>query len=157
MITWRVSYLRIELIIKKLEQIKHNISIIRNNLPQRAEEFEKLGLVKDGIYKRVEYSIELVIDICSIINRDLRLGIPNSESDIIDNLVKHEIITPELKDKIRGMKAFRNVIVHRYGRIDDIIAYDMLNENLSDFNDFEKEITNIIKKERNRVAEKENQ
>ncbi len=146
MIMFEVSSLRVDIIIQKLEQIFENISLIRNNLPDNYSEFESLGLVKDGIYKRLEYSIELVIEICSIINADLKLGLPNGESEIISNLVNKKIINSDLEDTIRGMKGFRNILVHRYGKIDDQISYSLLKQHLDDFETFRIEILNYLKK-----------
>ena len=79
-------------------------------------------MVKDGIYKRMEFSIESIIDILSIINSDLRLSIPEDEEDFIENLGRNGILTQNMVDKVRRMKGFRNIIVHRYGRIDDLLA-----------------------------------
>ena len=90
------------------------------NLPQSFEEFSKLGLVKDGIYKRMEFAIENIIDITSIINSDLRLGTPESEESFVEILVDQGILTQNLAEKTRRMKGFRNIIVHRYGASDNV-------------------------------------
>jgi len=62
--------------------IKAKLKIIEENLPNNVNEFKALGLVKDGIYKKIEASIQEVISICSIINSDLKLGIPSNRDDI---------------------------------------------------------------------------
>ena len=67
--------LRIELIRSKMADIDESVSLVEANLPPSFEDFSELGLVKDGIYKRMEFSIESIIDILSIINSDLRLSI----------------------------------------------------------------------------------
>ena len=77
--------------------------------------------------------IENIIDICAIINSDLELGIPGSEEDIIDNLLENKILTPENAQRIRKMKGFRNFIVHRYGSMDDQIAFENIHEGIHDF------------------------
>ena len=128
--------LRIELIRSKMAGIEESLSLIEANLPPSFEEFSDLGLVKDGIYKRMEFSIESIIDILSIINSDLRLSIPEAEEDFIENLGRNGILTQSMVDKVRRMKGFRNIIVHRYGRIDDLLAYKILTENLQDFDEF---------------------
>lgn len=51
------------------------MDLVLNHLPSQFEEFSQLGLVKDGIYKRVEFAIENVWEICSIINSDIEEGI----------------------------------------------------------------------------------
>ena len=47
-------------------------------------------------------------------------------------------------DKVRRMKGFRNIIVHRYGRIDDLLAYKILTENLEDFGEFMESIEQFL-------------
>ncbi|MFX0209104.1 MAG: DUF86 domain-containing protein [Candidatus Hodarchaeota archaeon] len=145
--------MRVDIIIQKLEQIIENISLIHNNLPDKYSKFESLGLVKDGIYKRLDYSIELVIDICSIINADLKLGLPNGESEIITNLVNKKIINSDLEEAIRGMKSFRNILVHRYGKIDDQISYNLLKQHLDDFETFRIEILNYLKRNEHKKSD----
>ncbi len=138
--------MKVEHIIAKFDQIRENIQLIEENLSKSYVEFEKLGIVKDGIYKRYEYSIELVIDIISLINAELKLGIPNGTSDIINQLLKNEILDEGLADIIRGMKGFRNILVHRYGKLDDKLAYKIIVENLSDFQLLENQIMTVLKR-----------
>ena len=85
--------MREEIIRIKLKDIRDSLEKVKSNLPQTLEEFLNLGLVKDGIYKKVEFMIENVLDICKIINTDLNLGLPKKDVDIIENLVRHKIIS----------------------------------------------------------------
>jgi len=43
-----------------------------------------------------------------------------------------------------GMREFRNIVVHRYGTIDDALAFQLLNENIGDFSLFTAEIERIL-------------
>jgi uncharacterized protein YutE (UPF0331/DUF86 family) len=138
--------LRNELYISKFDQIRENCKLIEDNLPENYEEFEKLGLVKDGIYKRIEHCVELIIDIIAMLNADLKLGIPNGTSDIYEQLHKNKILTSEIVEIIKNMKGFRNILVHRYGTIDDELAFDIIKQKLQDFKILEKEIMGIIRK-----------
>lgn len=138
--------MKVEHIIAKFDQIRENMQLIEENLSKNYAKFEKLGIVKDGIYKRYEYSVELVIDILSLINAELKLSIPNGTSDIIDQLLKNEILDERLANIIRGMKGFRNILVHRYGKLDDKLAYTIIVKNLSDFKIVEKQIMTVLRK-----------
>ena len=138
--------LRAELIRSKLADIEDSVSLVEENLPSSFEEFSGLGLVKDGIYKRMEFAIENIIDICSIINSDLRLSIPENEESFLESLVNFGILTQNMAEKIRRMKGFRNIIVHRYGRIDDILAHKILTEHMEDFYEFIESIERFLEK-----------
>lgn len=115
-------------------------------MPADLEGFLKLGLVKDGIYKKIEFAIENIIDICSIINSDLRLGSPETEDSIFDNLEKNKILNKKALDLIREMKGFRNILVHKYGDIDDERAFETIKEGLKDFEVIIKEIETFLRK-----------
>ena len=130
----------------KMSEITDGVTLVQDHLPSTAQEFCKLGLVKDGIYKRIEFAVEDVFDICAIINTDLALGVPGEDEDILDHLVENRIITPVMQQKIAGMKGFRNIVVHRYGTIDDALAFRLLEENVGDFFAFNTEIENVLKK-----------
>ena len=137
--------LRETIIRVKITEIIDCITLVREHLPEYAEEFIRMGLVKDGIYKRIEFAIEDVFDICAIINTDFALGVPGEDEDILDNLIREDIISEQMRDKIHAMKGFRNIVVHRYGKIDDRLAFDLLKEHLNDFADFIDEIEKFSK------------
>ena len=126
--------MRKEIILSKISKIEESIPLIEENIPEDFEEFENLGLLKDGIYKRIQYMIENILDICAIINSDLQFIPPGEEDDIINNLVKKEILSQSMGNKIKEFKEFRDIIVHRYGKIDDKLSFELIHENLSDFN-----------------------
>jgi len=138
--------LRIELIKHKLKSIIENIDLVKENIPDNLEEFKKLGLIKDGIYKKIEVSIQEIINICSIINSDLKIGIPSNRDEIISALEDKEVISKEVGKKIRELKGFRNFLVHRYGRIQDEIAYEDIKEGFDDFTLFSNEILKFLNK-----------
>lgn len=54
-------------ILKKIKEIEESLELIEENLPDSEKDFRELGLVKDGIYKRLEFCIQNIIDILSMI------------------------------------------------------------------------------------------
>jgi len=137
--------LRREQILSKLAEIEESIDLVKENMPEEFEQYKKLGIVKDGIYKRLEFSIENVINICSIINSDLKLGIPAKEQDVTDNLISEGIISEKMQELIRQMKGFRNIVVHRYGKIDDHLTFAIISEHIDDFCEFDNEIRMFLR------------
>ncbi|WP_321211142.1 HepT-like ribonuclease domain-containing protein [Methanothermobacter sp. DP] len=55
---------------------------------------------------------------------DLKLGVPGEDEDVFENLMRENIINEKMGEKLRAMKAFRNILAHRYGKIDDKIAFN---------------------------------
>ncbi len=140
--------LRYDIIKSKLKIIEENIDLVKENLPENIEEFSNLGLIKDGIYKKIEAAIQDVLSICAIINADLKLGIPSNRDDIIKALVEKEIISMNLGKKIRELKGFRNFLVHRYGKIHDEIAFNDIKKGITDFKYFKDEILKFLESKR---------
>ncbi len=136
--------MRKEIIRTKIKEMEESIELVGANLPDTFEEFSSMGLIKDGIYKRIEFAIENVFDICAIINTDLELGIPGDDEEIVENLVKNTILSEEMREKLKLMKGFRNIVVHRYGKIDDNLAFEILKKNIRDFYDFIRRVEEIL-------------
>ena len=51
--------MRKDIIKNKIIEIQESLVLIRNNIPDSFNKFQHLGLIKDGIYKRLEFSIEI--------------------------------------------------------------------------------------------------
>jgi uncharacterized protein YutE (UPF0331/DUF86 family) len=130
----------------KIREIEEGIDLVEAHLPGTFDQFSRLGLIKDGIYKRTEFAIENVFDICAIINTDLSLGMPGEDEDIVDHLVTGHIISEALGMKLRTMKGFRNIVVHKYGTIDDRLAFGVLTRNIQDFSAFISEIGSFLER-----------
>ena len=120
-------------ILQKLKEIQENLDLINEHLPSSPQEFKALGLVKDGIYKRLEFSIQNLIDICSMVYSDLQLGVPSDTDDIFNKLLEKKIFPEKTISLIKEMKGLRNILIHRYGKIDDEIVHELLTERMNDF------------------------
>ena len=136
--------LRTEIIKSKLSKINDTLEIIEEHLPDNFEEFERSRLIRDAVYKEIEFSIEIVLDICNIINKDLFLGMPETEESILDILEKKKIFSKDTINLIREMKKFRNILVHRYGEVDDERAFETIKEGLNDFKLFINETEKFL-------------
>ncbi len=140
MLLWRVNRLELKKsILEKLDAMNNYLQELEEMLPEDVEYSRNLR-ARRACEKTIELVIEQVIDICSMIVSHQKLGIPHSEDDLITVLVKKKILTPKLAEKIKVMKGFRNILVHKYGEIDDQQVYYFLTTELDDFGLFEKEI-----------------
>ena len=128
----------------KLSEMTDSVALVRENLPASVDTFVGMGLLKDGIYKRMEYAIENVFDVCAILNADLHLGLPGGDEKILENLVRHGVISSGMHEMLRSMKGFQKILLHRYGAIDDALAFTILQGNLDDFAAFRKDIEGYL-------------
>ena len=142
--------LRIRIIKHKLVEMDSYLNEMKEFLPSAKEEFIHASIKKHGIYKLIESAIETIIKICSIINSDLQLGIPSNEESIIQHLQTKKILSDALTLKLIQMKNFRNILVHKYDKIDDSLAFHTIHENLEDFDLFKEEILQFLKDNKNK-------
>jgi len=85
------------------------------------------------------------MDICTLMVKGLRLGLPSGEEDLFEKLEKREIITKEMKGQLKTMRGVRKILVHRYGEVDDELVFESL-KNIDDFRKFRKEVISALRK-----------
>lgn len=146
--------LRKDRIEKKLTEIVDTTDFVSENLTDSFEDFSESKILKDAIYKNVEFVIQNIIDICFIINSDLRLGIPEVEEDVFRHLKQRDIFSKKVIGIIEEMKSFRNILVHKYGEIDDKKAFENIKEGIKDFEVIINEIEDFLKSQNNPKSKK---
>ena len=133
-----------ERILEKLAEAQDSVQLVRDNLPGSYEEFLSMKrLEKDGIYKNIEFAIQNILDICAMIVKNKGLQVPNSDDDVLTELEDAHIMKKDVVETIRQMKGFRNFLVHRYGVLNDRIAYNDIKTGLKDFTKVFKEIRKV--------------
>ena len=132
-----------ERILSRIDELDGYLQEIHEIMPTSFEEYKSIEK-RRACERLLQVSIESVIDICALIVTGLRLGLPSEEDDLFEKLAQAEIISSSIKETLNRMKAFRNILVHEYGRIDDRLVYEVLKNNLNDFKEFKKEILQTI-------------
>ncbi|HLC52378.1 MAG TPA: DUF86 domain-containing protein [Candidatus Nanoarchaeia archaeon] len=133
-------------ILIKLDEMNQYLEELDKILPDEFIDYQTNLTVRRACEKTIELAIETVIDVISIIIAGKKLGIPNDEDSLISLVEKNKIISSSLAKKLMEMKGFRNILVHKYGDIDDQRVYEYLKEEIVDFNTFNKEINLFLKK-----------
>ncbi|MBS3124494.1 DUF86 domain-containing protein [Candidatus Woesearchaeota archaeon] len=130
----------------KLDSMNTYLNELEEMLPQNEDDFLSNLTIRRACQKTIENAIEEVIDILSILVSSLKLGLPESEDDIVHIAEKNKIIDKETALKVKNMKGFRNILVHKYGEIDDSQTYEFLSHEIDDFQNFETAINSYLKK-----------
>lgn len=133
-----------ERLLTKIDVLDTYLKELREILPVSFEEYKRIEK-RRACERLLQVAIECAIDICGLIVIGLRLGLPAEEDDLFDKLEQAGIITSSRKESLKKMKGFRNILVHEYGHVDDSIVYEILQNNLNDFESFKQEILRTIK------------
>ena len=134
-----------ERLFAKIDVLEGYLKELCQILPTSFKEYKRVEK-RRACERLLQVSIECVIDICGLIVIGLRLGLPAEEDDLFEKLEQAGIITSSRKESLKKMKGFRNILVHEYGHVDDSIVYEILQNNLNDFETFKQEILQAIKK-----------
>ena len=118
---------------------------LEDMLPEEKEYLKNL-VKKRACEKTIELAIESMIDVCAMLVSFQKLGMPTDEDNIFDILVRKKVIHKNMSEKLRAMKGFRNIIVHKYGEVKDELTYEFLSTKLNDFKEFKETCIKYLKK-----------
>jgi len=134
-----------ERILARLSELEGYLRELHTIEPKSFSEFQEIEK-KRACERLLQISVEAAIDICHLFVTGLKLGLPAEEEDLFVKLEREQIISSLLKEKLKEMKGFRNILVHEYGEVDDKIVYQAVKTRLGDFNMFKREILGALEK-----------
>ncbi|MEK6893599.1 MAG: DUF86 domain-containing protein [Nanoarchaeota archaeon] len=132
-----------EKILSKVDELNRYLDELDEIKPSEYEEYKSSIEKKRSCERILQISIETVIDVCNILFSNLKLGIPSDEDVIFEKLQNKKVISKNVKNTLKNMKGFRNILVHKYGDVNDELAFENLSK-LSDFTKFKEEILAFV-------------
>jgi|SRR3990172_4278768 len=134
-----------ERILAKVAELEGYMRELRAIAPKSFSEFRQIEK-KRACERLLQISVEIVIDICHLFVTGLKLGLPAEEDDIFEKIERAGLISEPLKQTLKEMKGFRNILVHEYSEIDDKKVFQAVKTRLGDFDAFKREILKALKK-----------
>ncbi len=129
-----------EVINAMIDLIDENIQLIEDIRSQGFESFSKSFRDIQAAKHSLQESIEACLDIGSHIIAEKGFRRAEDYKDIYIVLEEEGIIEPALSSKLQEMAQFRNLLVHRYGKIDTRRLFIIISEDLKDIQEFVKKI-----------------
>ena len=126
-------------ILSKFSELDSYLDELDSIKPNDFEDYTS-SIKKRSCERLLQISIEVVIDICNLLNSNLKLGIPNDEEDIFNQLKNKKVISKSMAEILSDMKGLRNILVHKYGVVNDELIFEVIEEKIDDFGKFKKEI-----------------
>ncbi len=109
------------------KKVLESIEAIRKGMPPSLEEFKSLGLAKDGIYKRLEFAIGLVLEGLAEKAREQGI-IAISYGDVVASLKEKGLIPEDVAEKAAFLAQLREVLIYDYDLVNDEIAFRDMEE-----------------------------
>lgn len=129
-----------DVILNKIQTIEKCLGRIREEYVGYEDIFEENYTKQDSVILNLERASQATIDIATHIVKVKSLGLPNTSRELFDLLLEHNIISEKSSQQMKGMVGFRNIAVHDYQNINLAIVAAIVEEHLSDFEVFTKEI-----------------
>lgn len=132
-----------ERILGKVAELDGYLKELQAIAPKSFNEYRQIEK-KRACERLLQISVEMVIDVCHLFVAGSRLGLPAEEDDIFEKLERAGFISPSLKETLKEMKGFRNILVYEYGEVDDRLVYEAIKTKLTDFDAFKREILKAL-------------
>ncbi|MBW6470108.1 MAG: DUF86 domain-containing protein [Methanosarcinaceae archaeon] len=136
----------IERILDKIDEMDAYISELSEYVPDDEESYHDNKMQKRACERAFQLSCETLLDICNLIIAGKSFGLPKNSKDSMEKLAEHGIISKNLAIRLSEMVGFRNLLVHKYGTIDDSMAFNYLSCELKDFYEFLEAVEAFTKK-----------
>jgi uncharacterized protein YutE (UPF0331/DUF86 family) len=131
-------------LLAKLDELDGYLRELRAIAPVRLDEYR--GIEKKRACERlVQISVEAIIDVCAQVVAGRRLGLPGEEDDLFEKLLRHGVISESMAGTLRRMKGLRNLLVHEYGRVNDQVVFETIQQRLGDCEAFKGEILAFLR------------
>lgn len=133
-----------EVINAMIDLIEENLRLIKEIKMQGFESFSNNFRDIQAAKHSLQESIEACLDIGSHIIAEKGFRRADDYKDIYKVLEEERIIDLVLSVKLQEMAQFRNLLVHRYGKIDTKRIFIIMSEDINDINQFVNTILKYI-------------
>ncbi len=128
-------------ILNSLQNYRTKLTILAGySREEFVEDFTKVESTKHLL----QVSIECCLDLAHHLAADEGYRTPQDSYDAFAVLNEEGILPDSFMPTLRQMVSFRNRVVHIYWDVDDSLLYDILQQNLGDFEMFVKYILSFI-------------
>jgi len=119
---------------RKLEFIADKITVLPENVKDNI-------FLMDALFYRLQVSIDAAIDIIAMLSKDLGITVKDDYSNL-DELENLNIFPGDFLNEIRRLNGLRNVLVHRYNKIEE----ELIVSERAHFVEVLKEFIKIVEK-----------
>jgi len=127
----------------RIEQYKRKLEFIIDKITVLPEKLDDNKFFLDALFYRLQISIDASMDVVAMLCKDLGITVKDDYSNL-DEMEKLSIFTPGLINELRKWNGLRNVLVHKYNKIEEEIVFQNKNRVVETLITFAKEVEVII-------------
>ena len=125
-----------DVLINKITTIQSCLKRILEEYRDHERELELNYTKQDSIVLNLQRACEAAIDLGTRLIRIKKLDVPQQSRDVFAILEKHQLISSKTSKQMQAMVGFRNIAVHEYQKLNLAIIHSILENHLTDFQDF---------------------
>lgn len=129
-----------------LQSLGEYLDDLRSYRKLPAETVERDRQVQSAVRYALQTAIQCVLDAGVHILVDSGLARPRDNKQVLQALGEHGILPKDFAKRIEGMAGFRNILVHRYFKVDSKLVYKRLRDDLPDFEMFVRHVTEYLER-----------
>ena len=123
----------VELLSRKISQLRTYLNELRESDDITWQTYQTDLRAKAFVERFIHLAIESVIDIANHIISFQQWREPNGYRDLFVVLYENDIIPENHLQMFQNMASIRNILVHRYNKIDDKVVFGIFDKRLGDF------------------------
>jgi uncharacterized protein YutE (UPF0331/DUF86 family) len=131
-------------ILNKLERLQKYVRILNSYKKYSFQDINEDFTLRGAIERYLEVSLECCIDIGEMIISSRGLRKPETYREVIEILGEEDILPQGFAERFAEATKFRNILVHMYAEIDVEMVYEILQNNLGDFDEFARHIARYL-------------
>ena len=129
-------------------QYKRKFELIIDKITHLPEVIDENKFFLDALFYRLQISIDASMDIVAMLCKDLGITVKDDYSNI-DELEKLKIFNSILIKDLRRWNGLRNVLVHRYNKIEEDLVVKEKEDVVTTLKTFVKDVEVLIDKKLN--------
>ncbi|MEW6399036.1 MAG: DUF86 domain-containing protein [Bacillota bacterium] len=149
-----VAPINLELVREKATDIRYALARLRQyGSVERNTFLEDETTVSAAKYQFV-VAIEAAQALCNHLAARIARQAPMSYGDCYTIIQRAGVIPPGLGERLVSMVKFRNLLVHKYGKVDDARVYEIMGSDLGDLEEYLDEVLEYLERRRDDETEK---
>jgi len=129
--------------VNRIEQYKRKLEFIIDKITVLPEKLDDNKFFLDALFYRLQISIDASMVVVAMLCKDLGITVKDDYSNL-DEIEKLSIFLPGLINELRKWNGLRNVLVHKYNKIEEEIVFQNKNRVVETLITFAKEVEVII-------------
>lgn len=132
------------LILRKFTELEEYLKQIKEFSNISIEDYARDWKTQRIVERTLQIMIEICVDIANHIISDKGYRTPKSYADTFRVLCEEGILGKTTLKIMEDMAKFRNIVVHHYEKVDEVIVVNILKKHLNDFLAYRDAIISLL-------------